>query len=95
MVAEVVPDCEVTFAAGASADTRDYRVDFTKIETTLPGYDPRMDVPRGIEQLYEAYRRRRDARALHRPAYFRLRTIHGLAAATARRRAALDDGAAR
>ena len=40
LVAEVVPDCEVASPTGASADTRDYRVDFSKIETQLPGYAP-------------------------------------------------------
>src|SRR5215470_9400161 len=34
MVAEVVPGSEVSFAAGASADLRNYRVDFGKIEKT-------------------------------------------------------------
>jgi nucleoside-diphosphate-sugar epimerase len=55
MVAEVVPNCEVVFAVGASADSRDYRVDFTKIETQLPGYQPEWTVRRGIEELYTAY----------------------------------------
>src|SRR5215467_12469259 len=40
MVAEVVPNAQVTFAEGASADLRNYRVDFKKIETKLPGYNP-------------------------------------------------------
>ena len=35
-----------TFADGASADARDYRVDFTKIETKLPGYTPDVDAAR-------------------------------------------------
>ena len=54
-VAEVVPDCEVAFADGASADARDYQVDFSKIETQLPGYAPEWTLRRGIEQLYGAY----------------------------------------
>ena len=41
LVAEVVPGCEVAFAPGASADVRNYRVDFTKIERELPGFAPR------------------------------------------------------
>lgn len=55
LVAKVVPDCEVAFAEGASADSRDYRVDFTKIETSLPGYSPTWRLRAGIEQLYHAY----------------------------------------
>jgi nucleoside-diphosphate-sugar epimerase len=55
LVAEVVPDCEVAFAAGAAADTRDYRVDFHKIESTLPDYGPEWTLARGVRELYEAY----------------------------------------
>jgi nucleoside-diphosphate-sugar epimerase len=56
MVAEVVPDCTVGFAEGAGADARNYRVDFSKIETRLPGYAPSWTLRLGIEQLYAAYR---------------------------------------
>ena len=31
IVQDVVPDCEIAFAPGASPDTRNYRVDFRKI----------------------------------------------------------------
>jgi nucleoside-diphosphate-sugar epimerase len=55
LVAEIVPDCEVAFAAGASADSRDYRVDFSKAEAVLGDYHPTWTVRRGIEELYEAY----------------------------------------
>lgn len=57
MVAEVVPDCHLEFADGASPDLRNYRVDFQKIENTLPGYQPVWTVKKGIEELYEAYQR--------------------------------------
>jgi nucleoside-diphosphate-sugar epimerase len=79
MVAQVVPDCEVSFAAGASADARNYRVDFSKAETRLPGYRPRWTLREGIEELYHAYR---DARLTKEvwlgPRYYRLRTVRGL-----------------
>ena len=42
LVAEVVPDCEVGFAAGASADARDYRADFedrATVASILPVVD--------------------------------------------------------
>jgi nucleoside-diphosphate-sugar epimerase len=55
LVAEVVPDCEVAFAPGAAADTRDYRVDFRKIESTLPDFQPEWTLARGVRELYEAY----------------------------------------
>jgi nucleoside-diphosphate-sugar epimerase len=76
MVAEIVPDCEVAFAAGASGDTRDYRVDFSKIDRQLPGFTATWTLRMGIEQLYQAY----VAEALSEPVwagpkYFRLRTV--------------------
>ena len=76
MVAEVVPDCVVTMATGASADSRDYRIDFTRIETTLPGYSPQWTLRTGIEELYTAYRDGvMTAESFTGPDYFRLRTI--------------------
>ena len=36
IVADVVPGSEVTFADGAGADPRSYKVDFSKIKETLP-----------------------------------------------------------
>jgi nucleoside-diphosphate-sugar epimerase len=79
LVAEVVPNCEVTFASGASSDSRDYRVDFTKIETMLPGYRPEWTLRRGIEQLYDAYVSGAMTPATFEgPDYFRLRTIRRL-----------------
>ncbi len=55
LVAEVVPDCEVTLADGAEADTRCYRVDCEKLVATC-GFRPRWDVRAGAEQLLHAYR---------------------------------------
>ncbi|WGL51772.1 SDR family oxidoreductase [Nocardioides sp. BP30] len=44
-------DAPVTFAAGAGADTRDYRVSFAKASEQLPAFRPQWTVPLGIEQL--------------------------------------------
>jgi len=55
IVREVVPNCEVTFSEGASADTRNYRVDFSKIARELPGFRAEWTVRRGVEELYQAY----------------------------------------
>lgn len=41
----------VTYAAGAAADKRDYRVDFTKIRTMLPAFVPKWTIARGIDEL--------------------------------------------
>jgi nucleoside-diphosphate-sugar epimerase len=87
MVAEVVPNCQVTFAAGASADARDYRVDFKKIEQTLPGFRPSWTLRKGIEEMYGAYRDgKMTAEEFLGPRYYRLRTVQGL-----KDRGTLDD----
>jgi nucleoside-diphosphate-sugar epimerase len=57
MVESVVTGSRVQYAAGASADARDYRVDFGKIQWVLPEFRPRWTVRKGVEELYEAYRR--------------------------------------
>lgn len=81
MVAEVVPNCELSFAAGATADLRNYRVDFTKIETKMPGYEPQWTLRQGIVELYEAYKKigltKEDWTGAR---YYRLPTIKGLLA---------------
>lgn len=74
-VAEVVPDCEVSFAEGASSDARDYRVDFTKIADQLPGYAPEWTLRRGIEQLYGGYADAMTPERFSGPTFYRLRTI--------------------
>lgn len=57
MVEEIVPDCEISYAAGGGPDVRCYRADFSKIETQLPGFDPQWTVRKGIQELLDAYRR--------------------------------------
>jgi nucleoside-diphosphate-sugar epimerase len=87
LVADVVPDCAVSFADGAAPDIRDYRVDFSKIERELPGFEPQWTVRRGIEQLWAAYTDGGMTTELFEgPSYFRLRTIQRLLEA-----GALDD----
>ena len=56
-VEAVVAASRVEYAPGASADIRDYRVDFRKIRRVLPEFMPQWTVQKGIEQLYEAYKR--------------------------------------
>jgi nucleoside-diphosphate-sugar epimerase len=57
MVADVVPDSKVVYAPGGEPDTRSYRVDFSKLATTLPDAQPKWTVREGIEELYLAYQR--------------------------------------
>jgi len=87
LIAEVVPDCEVAFASGASPDTRNYKVDFGKIERQLPGFAATWTLREGIEELYAAYTAAGlTADDWSSDRYYRLRTINSL-----RRRGLLDD----
>ena len=56
IVAATVPGSRVEFAEGAEPDTRTYRVDFSKIERVLPGFQPQWTARRGAQELYDAYR---------------------------------------
>ena len=43
----------VSFAEGAGPDTRNYRVDFTKINEVLPAYRPAWTIPDGIREIWK------------------------------------------
>ena len=80
MVADVVPNCQLAFAAGASADARDYRVSFAKIEK-IESYRPTWTLRKGIEEMYRAYRDgEMTGEEFLGPRYYRLRTVQGLQA---------------
>lgn len=57
MVMEIVPGSRVKYAEGGGPDPRCYRVDCTKIASTLPEFQPQWTVRRGIEQLYGAFQK--------------------------------------
>ena len=55
LVAKIVPNVTVTFAADASPDTRNYRVNCDKIAKVLPAFQPKWTLEAGIRQIYRAY----------------------------------------
>jgi nucleoside-diphosphate-sugar epimerase len=55
IVHERFPDCDVTFAEGASPDPRSYRVDFSKFEAAFPGCGFAWTAERGVDELADAY----------------------------------------
>jgi nucleoside-diphosphate-sugar epimerase len=57
LVKEIVPNCRVDFAAGASPDKRNYRVNCDKIARTLHEFKPQWTARRGIEELYNEYKK--------------------------------------
>lgn len=80
-------DAPVTFAAGATSDKRDYRVDFTKINKHLPDFRPAWTIELGIEQLASDMRRiGLTAADFEGPRFVRLERVNEL-----RRAGRLDD----
>lgn len=57
IVGEVVPDCEVAFADGASADSRNYRVNCDLIQKEIPGFKPVWTARKAAEEIYEAIKK--------------------------------------
>jgi nucleoside-diphosphate-sugar epimerase len=55
IVRETVPGCRVEYAGGAAPDTRNYRVDASKIARVLPAFRPRWTAREGATQLYRAF----------------------------------------
>lgn len=90
IIADIVPDTEITFAQGASADTRNYRVDCSKYEETFPEMPLVWDVPGGVRELYTALRSHPvtaeefEGKRYSRIAHLRWLTAKGLADSTLR-----------
>lgn len=57
IVKNIVPGCRIDYAPDAGPDKRCYRVDCNKIAYTLHEFKPQWTARRGIEQLYEAYKK--------------------------------------
>jgi nucleoside-diphosphate-sugar epimerase len=55
IVRETVPKSKIEYAKDAEPDKRSYRVDFSKIATTLPEFKPQWTAHLGAKQLYDAY----------------------------------------
>ena len=55
-VARIVPNSRIVYEPGGGPDKRCYRVDFSRAETGLPGFEPTWTVPAGIEELLSFYR---------------------------------------
>ena len=49
LVEEIVPDSVVEYVPGGGPDLRRYRVDCSKIEQTLPGFEPQWTARRGVQ----------------------------------------------
>jgi nucleoside-diphosphate-sugar epimerase len=70
----------VSFAEGAGPDTRNYQVDFTKIRSQVPAFEPKWTIPQGIEELWmDAHDRGLSVDDFEGPRFVRLRQIQRLA----------------
>lgn len=58
VVHAAIPGSQVEYSKDGKPDPRSYRVDFGKIRRLLPGFKPRWNCRRGVEQLAAAYRER-------------------------------------
>ncbi|MGH8246234.1 MAG: NAD-dependent epimerase/dehydratase family protein, partial [Gammaproteobacteria bacterium] len=56
IVQETVPGCALEFLGQGQPDSRNYRVDFSKLMRALPDLRLQWDARRGAQQLYDAYR---------------------------------------
>lgn len=78
IVADAFPGCELTFGTN-DADNRSYRVDFTKINTQLPGFKCSRDARVGAEQLRSVFERISMSKELFESApYTRLKMLQHL-----------------
>jgi nucleoside-diphosphate-sugar epimerase len=54
VVQEIVPGCRIEYSPNGEPDPRSYRVNFSKIKNTLPGFQPEWNIQRGAQELYAA-----------------------------------------
>lgn len=78
-VQQQMPDCEITFGS-SDGDTRTYNVDFSKIETKLPGFGrAELSVEAAIAELKDAFEQiALDDARFHGRLYTRLKQIRHL-----------------
>ena len=54
---KTVPNSDIRYAKDAEPDKRSYRVDFSKIASSLPKFKPKWTASSGAEQLYTAFKK--------------------------------------
>ncbi len=79
IVDAAVPGARIEYADGGGPDPRSYRVDCSKIETKLPGYEPEWTVEKGVKELVDAFTQRGlDSTEFLSERYFRIKRIRTL-----------------
>lgn len=79
MVCEVVPGSRIHYEPGGGPDKRCYRVSCQRVTQELPQFQPQWTVPKGIQQLYEVFKKSNITKEdIEGSKYFRLRTLQPL-----------------
>jgi nucleoside-diphosphate-sugar epimerase len=76
LVKELMPDCNLSFAEGCTSDPRDYKVDFTKLNTTFPDFELAYSLASGGRELHDHfYRHKMPQDCLTGDSFIRLKTL--------------------
>ena len=76
VVLQTVPGSRAVYTGQGSEDSRDYRVDFTKLATTFPDFSMRYTVRTGAAELIEAFDRHGlTEEQINGPQFVRLRSL--------------------
>lgn len=75
IVKRLMPECELTFAEGATSDPRDYKVDFTKLSTAFPDFQLQYDLFSGAVELLDHFHRYMPKDCLTGDRFLRLKTL--------------------
>jgi nucleoside-diphosphate-sugar epimerase len=57
-VGEILTECEITFADGASPDKRNYRVNCDKLPRLVPSFQPQWTARKGVSEVFETIQRK-------------------------------------
>jgi nucleoside-diphosphate-sugar epimerase len=76
LVKELMPQCDLSFAEGATSDPRDYKVDFGKLTKTFPDFQLGYSLATGAKELYDHFQRfRLPTNCLSGDQFIRLKTL--------------------
>ena len=76
LVKELMPECNLSFAEGCTSDPRDYKVDFTKLNTTFPDFELSYSLASGGRELHDHfYRHKMPQDCLTGDSFIRLKTL--------------------
>lgn len=56
-VKKVIPGCEIEYTNEHGSDSRTYNVNFDKIHSKLPSFEPKWNITEGVNELYEAFKK--------------------------------------